>query len=117
MEGGTNRLPSLERTGPFWNTHPLLTTTFGTPPYPPLIFHNDGYINYNLNSLRVIVGILQTGGRGRVLPPPAHYLLEMGLKEGGVSEMVVKGVRRVLAARWGDPPWWGAGWQKAHPLR
>ena len=24
-------------------------------------------------------------------PPPAHYLLEMGLKEGGVSEMVVKG--------------------------
>ena len=22
---------------------------------------------------------------------PAHYLLEMGLKEGGVSEMVVKG--------------------------
>ena len=32
------------------------------------------------------------------LPPPAHYLLEMGLKEGGVSEMVVKG-GRVLAAR------------------
>ena len=24
-------------------------------------------------------------------PPPAHYLFEMGLKEGGVSEMVDKG--------------------------
>ena len=24
-------------------------------------------------------------------PPPAHYLFEMGLKEGGVLEMVVKG--------------------------
>ena len=28
---------------------------------------------------------------GTLTPPPAHYLLEMGLKEGGVSEMVVKG--------------------------
>ena len=49
MGGGvTNRLPSLERTGPFWNLE-----------------HS--------------------------LPSPAHYLFEMGLKEGGVSEMVVKG--------------------------
>ena len=28
---------------------------------------------------------------GTLTPFPAHYLLEMGLKEGGVSEMVVKG--------------------------
>ena len=28
---------------------------------------------------------------GTLTPPPAHYLLEMCLKEGGVSEMVVKG--------------------------
>ena len=28
---------------------------------------------------------------GTLTPAPAHYLLEMGLKEGGVLEMVVKG--------------------------
>ena len=68
--GVTSRLPSLERTEPFWN-----------PEHSP--------------------------------PPPAHYLFEVGLKEGGVLEMVVK-AGRVLAARWGDPLWWGAGWQPNH---
>ena len=36
-------------------------------------------------------------------------------RPGGEGERWDRG--GFLAATWGDPPWWGADWQKAHPLR